>query len=250
MSSRAKAEQVTPDSTPVYGTADGEPVDQSIPVYGTPESSSPERARRPRLTRRGSFADRSRRVLGRLARLLRRGHGSAGLDWSTYPGIVAGDSRAVLDGIRLDEVLERNDRVLSRIRRALEAEFRVHWWANTDREALEEVSNSFSGASLLHTARSAVWRTTSGLTSIEDRDMAARIAGVALTHEGFVAQHIDRSDDEWTLTARSAERPESVVILQLGFSEFELVVDSSAVLASENEAEFRLRAAPFLMHDA
>jgi hypothetical protein len=174
----------------------------------------------------------------------------SGLDWNGYPGLVAGDSDEVLGSIRLDEVLARHDRILARVRRSLEVEFRVHWWANTDRESLEPQSNSWGGESLLLTVRSATWRTTSGLTSVEDRDMAARIVGVALAHEGLANQQLERLADEWVLTARSAGPPASVVVLQVGFSEFALTMDSSGVLAAEREAEFRIRALPFARSDS
>lgn len=238
------------DQTPAYGTADGERSDETFPVYGTPEPPIPARPERPPVTRRRSIVERMRRSIRRLSRPFGHGDDDGGLDWSAYPGLTAGDSPDVLRGIRLDDVLARNDRILSRVRRALEAEFRVHWWANTDSESLETQWNSWGGASLLQTARSATWRTTSGLTSVEDRDMAARVVGVALAHEGFSDQQLLRREDEWLLTARPAEPPESVLTLQLGFSEFELILDSSAVLASENEAEFRLRAARFSRDDA
>lgn len=237
------------DPMPAYGTPDGLPVDDDVPVYGTPATASGYPVRPP-AARAGSLVRRIVRVLRQGARLLAARGSEVGLDWTAYPGLVAGDADEVLTGIRLDEVLARDDRILSRVRRSLEAEFRVHWWANTDRESLESQSNSWGGESLLQTVRSATWRTTSGLTSVEDRDMAVRIAGIALAYEGLADQHLERLADEWMLTARSAGTPTSVVELRVGFSEFELTMDSSRVLAAELEAEFRIRALPFARTDS
>lgn len=238
------------ESIPVYGTPGGPAAGDVTPVYGTPEPApSPDTPDRPPVVRPSI----PRRLAGAVRRLVRAVIGARnpgdGRDWSDYPGIRAGDARSVLDGLRLDDVLDRNDRVLARVRRALEAEFRVHWWANVDTESLEVQDNAWGGASLLQTARSATWRTTSGLTSVEDRDMAARIVGVALTHEGFAHQSLQRLADEWVLSARHTELPESVLTLRLGFSEFELTLDSSGVLPAELETEFRHRAGQFSRRD-
>jgi hypothetical protein len=234
---------------PAYGTPDGEQVDGGVPVYGTPTPPASRPPARPPAAPSVSMLRRFIRSLGHGARLLGAREGTRGLDWSAYPGLVAGDVHEILGGMRLDDVLVRDDRILSRVRRSLEAEFRVHWWANTDRESLEPQSNHWGGESLLQTVRSATWRTTSGLTDIEEREMAVRIAGVALAHEGLADQHLDRSTDEWVLTAFSDGQPESVVALRVGFSEFELTMDSSGVLAAEHEAEFRMRARRFAHGD-
>jgi hypothetical protein len=236
------------DPMPSYGT-DGDPVDESIPVYGTPGPPVSEHQTRPPAAPPASIARRFIRTLRHRVRVLMAGDSASALDWSDYPGLVAGDFDDVLGGIRLDDVLERDDRVLSRVRRSLEAEFRVHWWTDADRESLEIQSNSWGGESLLQTVRSVTWRTTSGLTSVEDRDMAVRIVGVALTHEGLPDQQLERLTDEWVLTARSAGPPESVVTLRVGFSEFQATMDSSGVLAAEHEGEFRIRALPFARLD-
>jgi hypothetical protein len=232
---------VDSEPIPVYGTPDGKPFDDTAPAYGRPEPRVPAGERRPP-ARRQTIGERGRRALDRLRRLLgRRAHGR-GPDWSAYPGLVMGDADAVLDGARLDDVLARNDRVLSRVRRALEAEFGVHWWVNTDTENLEPQWNAWAGPSLLQSARSATWRTTSGLTSIEDRDLAVRIVEVALAHEDFTDQRLERRDDESVLTAHHVDRPETTLTFAIGFSEFEVTMISSGVLAFEHEAEFRLRA--------
>jgi hypothetical protein len=236
-----KAAQVDSEPIPVYGTPDGKPFDETAPAYGTPEQHDAPGERRPH-ARRHTIGERGRRALGRFRCLLdRRAHGRSP-DWPAYPGLVAGDAYAVLGGTRLDDVLERNERVLSRVRRALEVEFGVHWWANTDTETLEPQWNEWAGPSLLQAARSATWRTTSGLTSIEDRDLAARIVEVALAHEDFTDQRLERQDDESVLTAHHVDRPETTLTLAIGFSEFEVAMISSGVLAAEHEAEFRLRA--------
>jgi hypothetical protein len=237
---------------PAYGTPDGEAIDAGVPVYGTP-TPTPTTSELPKCPPAAPPVALLRRIVRAFrhgARILAaRGRGSE-VDWSTYPGLVAGDMDELLGGMRLDDVVARDDRILSRVRRSLEAEFRVHWWANADRESLDPQENSWGGESLLQTVRSAAWRTTSGLTSVEDRDMAVRIAGIALAYEGLADQHLERLDDEWMLTARSAGPPTSVVMLQVGFSEFELTMDSSGVLAAENEAEFRIRALPFARSDS
>jgi hypothetical protein len=232
---------VDSEPIPIYGTPDGKPLDEAAPAYGTAEPPVPEEARRPP-TRRHTIGERGRRALDRLLHLLDRRAHDRGPDWAAYPGLVAGDTDAVLRGARLDDVLARNERVLSRVRRALEAEFGVHWWANTDTETLERQWNSWAGSSLLQNARSATWRTTSGLTSIEDRDLAARIVEVALAHEEFTNHRLERRDDESVLTAHHVDRPETTLTLAIRFSEFEVTMISSGVLASEHEAEFRLRA--------
>ncbi|MBF4634115.1 hypothetical protein ITJ38_06830 [Agreia pratensis] len=245
----SEATEVEIDPIPAYGTPDGDPVDESVPVYGTPTFPVPPSTDRPPLIRRETLAEKIRRATGRAVRLLGSTTRTDDLDWSAYPGLTAGDSADVLSGIRLDDVLARTDEVLSRVRGALEAEFRVHWWANTDVEALELRWNAWGGESLLRDARSATWRTTSGLTSIEDRYLAARIVGVALTHHGFAEEALERHDDEWVMTARSAEPPESLLELHIGFSEFELSMTTRAVLAFEDEPEFRRRAQLFTHGD-
>lgn len=242
--------RVDDESIPVYGTPDGLPVGGGSPVYGTREPTpSADVPDRPPVIRRRSIPTRLTGAVRWFVRAFLDRTGGDELDWSDYPGIHAGDDRSVLDGLRLDDVLDRNDRVLARVRRALEAEFRVHWWANVDTESLEVQDNAWGGASMLQTAHSATWRTTSGLTSVEDRDMAARIVGVALTHEGFEDQSLQRLDDEWVLSARHADLPESVLTLRLGYSEFELTLQSSGVLPAELETEFRDRAERFSRRD-
>lgn len=239
------------ESTPVYGTPDGLPAGGVHPLYGTPPSTrDAEAPDRPPVVRRRSVPRRLTGAIRRLVRaVLRDRDGGSGLDWRDYPGIHAGDARSVLGGLRLDDTLDRNDRVLARVRRALEAEFRVHWWANPDTESLEVQDNAWGAASMLQIAHSATWRTTSGLTSVEDRDMAARIVAVALRHEGFAAQSLQRLDDEWVLSAHHADLPESVLTLRIGFSEFEVTLDSSGVLPAELETEFRDRAERFSRRD-
>ena len=235
------------DPIPAYGTPDGLPAGDGSPVYGTPE---PAPSDRPPVIQRRSHP---RGITGAVRRLVRavfdNRNGDKGLDWSEYPGIHAGDARSVLDGLRLDDILDRNDRVLARVRRALEAEFRVHWWANDDTESLEMQDNAWGGASLLQATRSATWRTTSGLTSVEDRDMAVRIVGVALAHEGFTDQRLVRGDDEWIFTAGGLEPPETHVTLRVGLGEFGLTMTSTGVLAAEQEGEFRNRAVRFTRYD-
>jgi hypothetical protein len=239
---------VSTDPIPVYGTPGGDEIDEDIPVYGTPTAS--EHPQRPPAAPPAPLLRRIVRGLRHRARNLVARDRGAEPDWNGYPGLVAGDADKVLGGIRLDDVLARDDRILSRVRRSLEAEFRVHWWANTDRESLEPQANSWGGESLLQVVRSATWRTTSGLTSVEDRDMATRIAGAVLAHEGLADQHRERLPDEWVQTAYSAGPPTSVVVLRVGFSEFELTMHSSGVLAAEHEADFRIRALPFARRDS
>ena len=244
-------------SIPVYGTPDGEPIDESIPIYGTPDadpttegtSTTGGAASGASENESSGFAGLLERIEGRTQRFFRsmtqRDEESTeadGVDWRDYPGTFAGDTTTVLRELRLEEVVARNEQVLSLIRRAFRNEFNVHWYDNTDTERLTSEMNGWGGPSLLKTWTSATWRTTSGLTGVEEREMAAAIAASALRHLGFEEPDVDREDDGVTVTADEITKSNSVLTVSIGFGEIVLSMMSICTLAEDRVDEFKKRA--------
>jgi hypothetical protein len=248
-------------SIPVYGTPDGEPIDESIPVYGTPDAdpttdgtvTTGGAASGASENESGGFAGLLERIESRTQRffqsLTERDGASTeasteadGVDWRDYPGTFAGDAATVLGELRLEELVARNEQVLALVRRALSNEFNVHWYDNTDSERLTRETNSWGGPSLLKSWTSATWRTTSGLTGIEEREMAAAIVVSALRHQGFEEPDLDREEDSVTVTADEITNSNSVLTVSIGYGEIVLSMMSICTLAEDRVDEFRKRA--------
>jgi hypothetical protein len=245
------------NSIPVYGTPDGEPVDESIPVYGTPDADPTTEGSG---TTGGAACGASENESGGLAGLLERIEGRTqrffqsltqrdeasteadGVDWRDYPGTFAGNAPTVLRELRLEEVVARNEQVLALVRQGLRNEFNVHWYDNTDSERLTREMNNWGGPSLLKSWTSATWRTTSGLTGIEEREMAAAIAVTTLRHEGFEEPDLDRGEDSIRVTADEVTLSNSVLSMSIGYGEIVLSMMSICTLAEDRVEEFRERA--------
>jgi hypothetical protein len=102
--------------------------------------------------------------------------------------------------------------------------------------------NSWGGPSLLKSWTSATWRTTSGLTGIEEREMAAAIAVTTLRHEGFEEPDLDRGEDSIRVTADEVTLSNSVLTMSIGYGEIVLSMMSICTLAEDRVEEFRERA--------